>query len=144
MEYPPSHIRMLQCVAVCYSVLQCAAVCCSVLQYVVVYCSVLQCAAVCCSVLQCVAVCCSVLQCAAVCCSVLQCATHDSVMEYPQSHIRISFVTHMNDISSHTSTRHVTHMNESKHMHEPHKSINASNEWLTWMHHINASHKCIT
>ena len=50
-----SHLRVLQCVAVCCSSLQCCAVCCSVLQCVV------QCIAfgciLCCSVLQCVAVC---------------------------------------------------------------------------------------
>ena len=75
--------RVLQCVAVCFSVLQCVAVCCSVLQYCGVYCTVWPFphgaspgdGRVWCSVLQwlhCVAVCCSVLQCIAVCCSVLQ------------------------------------------------------------------------
>jgi len=43
-------LRVLRCVAVCYSVLHRIAVCCSVLQCVAVRCSVLQCVAVSCSV----------------------------------------------------------------------------------------------
>ena len=87
-------VKVLQCVAVCFSVLLCVAVrcrqsrCCSVVQFVVVRCKeshgiyldgcrvccrVLQCAAVGCIGLQRVAACCSVLQRVAACCSVLQC-----------------------------------------------------------------------
>jgi len=88
-----SVLRLLQCVAVFYSVLQhiaiarqttrlhsagcsalqCVVACCSFLQRVAACCSALQRFSVCCSVLQCVAVCCSVLQCVAACCSILQC-----------------------------------------------------------------------
>ena len=94
--------RVLQCVAVRYSVpqchgyqytlapgprvydvtlLQCITVCCSVLQCVVLCCGTLQCVdpgvydsmSLCCSVLQCAAVYCSLLQCVVLCCGVLQC-----------------------------------------------------------------------
>ena len=78
-------LKVLRCVAVCYSVLQCVAVCCSVLQYVAVCCSVLRCVALCCSMLQYVALCCTVLQCVAVCCSVLlipTCHTYECVVTY--------------------------------------------------------------
>jgi len=67
------HVRVLQCVTVCYSVLQCVTVCCSVLQCVAVCYSMLQCVTVCYSVLRCVALCYSVLHCVAVWYSVLQC-----------------------------------------------------------------------
>ena len=79
--------RVLQCVAVCYSVLQCVAVCYSVLQ----------CVAVCYIVLQCVAVCYSVLQCVEVCCSVLQCITLIAKLAFE-------------NISQWCSTTHMTHV----------------------------------
>jgi len=46
-EFTSPLTRVLQCVAVCWSVLQCVVVCCSVLQCVAVRCSALQCVAVC-------------------------------------------------------------------------------------------------
>jgi len=87
--------RVLQCVAVCFSVMHSTGrATATALQSCKI--GVLQCVAACCSVLQCVAVCCSVLhstgratvtalqshvkllsssvlQCVAVCCGVLQC-----------------------------------------------------------------------
>ena len=78
-----SHVRMLQCVAVCWSVLLCVAVRCCALQCnnLVESCHMYKC----CSALQCVAVHCSVLQCVAV-------RQSYSIM----SHVLICHAAHMN------------------------------------------------